>query len=82
MKNQSGRYLREVKRGNTITITESGKPIGQIILHQLELSDRIEHLLGAGLVEWNGKMLKGRKPPAKNRGDKHVSDLVSETRVR
>lgn len=32
LKNNLSRYLREVKSGQSITITERGKPIGQIVL--------------------------------------------------
>jgi prevent-host-death family protein len=73
-------YMKRVKSGQSIVVTEHGKPVGRILPVGMNLEDRIELLRKAGLIEWNGKKLRRIKPPAVNRGDKLVSDIVVELR--
>jgi prevent-host-death family protein len=73
-------YLRRVKAGQTIIVTERGKPIGQIVPIQPSLEGRLQAMVEAGLAEWNGQKLKARHPAARNRGVRQVSDLVIEDR--
>jgi prevent-host-death family protein len=73
-------YMRQVKKGQSIVITEHGKPVGRILPIEMSLEERVEMLRKAGLVEWSGKKLRRIKPPAVNRGDKLVSDIVVELR--
>jgi prevent-host-death family protein len=73
-------YMQQVKDGESIVITEHGKPVGRILPVPVSLEERIERLRKAGLVEWSGKKLRRIKPPAVNRGDKLVSDIVVEMR--
>jgi len=73
-------YMQQVKNGQSIVITEHGKPVGRILPVALSLEDRVEELRKAGLVEWSGKKLRDMKPPAKNIGDKLVSEIVVELR--
>jgi prevent-host-death family protein len=73
-------YMRRVKDGQSLVITEHGKPVGRILPVVMSLEDRVEVLRKAGLVEWSGIKLHRIKPPAVNRGDKLVSDIVVELR--
>jgi prevent-host-death family protein len=73
-------YMRRVKNGQSLLITEHGKPVGRILPVETSLQDRVEMLRKAGLIEWNGKKLQRIKPPAVNRSDKLVSDIVVEMR--
>lgn len=73
-------YMRQVKKGQSIVITEHGKPIGRILPVEMSLEERVEILRKAGLVAWNGKKLRDIKPSAVNRGDKLASDIVVELR--
>lgn len=73
-------YMQQVKNGQSIIITEHGKPVGRILPVATSFEDRIEELRKAGLVEWSGKKLLRIKPPAVNRSDKLVSDIVVELR--
>jgi prevent-host-death family protein len=73
-------YMRQVKNGQSIIITKPCKPVGRILPVEMSLDERLEALRKAGLVEWNGKKLRDIKPPAVNRGDKLVSDIVVELR--
>ena len=80
LKTQLSKYLREVKRGRSIIITERGKPIGQIIPRDTPTEDRITMMIQAGLVEWNGNKLMPIKPIVKNRSTQLISDLLVDMR--
>lgn len=80
LKNNLSKYLRLVKSGETILITERGKSIGRIIPEKPSLEERMQGLVAAGIVRWNGKKFSPGKPVAINRGPGLVSDIVSENR--
>jgi prevent-host-death family protein len=80
LKNHLSHYLRRVKAGGTVVITERGKPVGQIIPFQADLSGRLKKLAEAGVMEWNGQPVPSYKPKAANRSKRLLSDLVSEDR--
>ncbi len=80
LKAQLSKYLRQVKAGRTIVITEHGQPVGRIVPAEESLDDRLHAMVKAGLAQWNGKKLKPMKPVARTRGSRTVSDLVIEDR--
>lgn len=80
LRNHLSAYLRRVKAGETITITERGKPVGQIVPVQADLSSRLKKMAEAGVIEWNGQSLPPYQPKAVNRGKQLLSDLVGEQR--
>jgi prevent-host-death family protein len=80
LKNKLGEYLRRAKAGETIIITERGKPIVQMGPTHKTLEDRMRALAASGFLEYSGKKLKPHKPTIINRGPKLASDIVSEGR--
>jgi prevent-host-death family protein len=80
LKNRFSQYMRRVKAGETVIITERGKPVGQIVPMQNEPAGRLKKLAEAGIVEWDGKPIPPYRPKATNRGEGLLSDLVSEDR--
>jgi prevent-host-death family protein len=80
LKSKLSEYMRRVKGGETILVTERGKPIGQIIPVKLTIQEKLQTVVDAGLAEWNGKQVKPSKPVAINRSAKQISDLVMEDR--
>ncbi len=80
LKNRLSKYLREDKKGRSIVITERGKPIGQIIPKTSSIDDRIEMMINAGLLEWNGKKLEHYEPDVINRSSRLVSDILVDMR--
>ena len=80
LKENLSKYIAKVKSGQSIVITEHGKPVGRIIPEGQSLEERVEALRQAGVIAWDGRKLKRIKPPAVNRGDKLVSDIVIEMR--
>lgn len=80
LKNRLSEYLRRVKAGEMITVTERGKPIGQIVPVWPTLKARLEQLVQVGIVEWSGERLPPYQPKAANRSRKLLSELVAEER--
>jgi prevent-host-death family protein len=73
-------YMRQVKAGATLLITERGKPIGRIVPLSPSLEIRMQELAQAGLVAWSGRKLPPRAPVARTKGKRTVGDLLLEDR--
>lgn len=80
LKARLSEYLRKVKRGQTIVITDHGQPVGRILPVEQTLDEKLQALQEAGLLAWNGKTLPPLDSPVINRSGKLVSDLVVEMR--
>lgn len=73
-------YLRHVRAGGTVVITERGKPIGRIVPESPSIEAQLEALSQAGLIAWSGKKLLLAKPVARIQGIRTVADLLLEDR--
>jgi prevent-host-death family protein len=74
-------YVRKIKEGNTVVITERGIDVGRIIPVSGLLEERIQNLVRSGFADWNGKRLKPGKPVAKVKpGSKTLAEIVIEDR--
>ena len=73
-------YMQQVKAGATLVVTERGKPVGRIIPQSLSVETRVQELVQAGLVAWNGRKLAPLAPVAHTRGSRMVADLLLEDR--
>ena len=80
LKSKLSAYMRRVKAGETLVITERGKPIGRIVPISPSVTDQLESLVQAGLVNWNGQRLTRIEPVARVTGTRTVSDLLLEDR--
>lgn len=80
LKNKLSEYIRRVKKGQTITVTERGNVVAQLIPPQQTIEERIWAMVDAGLADWNGKKLKPHKPKIINKTGKLISDLILEDR--
>ncbi len=80
LKTNLSKYLRRVKAGEIIIVTEHGKEIGQIMPVARSLEQRMQALVESGFLEWNGKKLEAHEPIIVNRSGKLVSDLIIEDR--
>lgn len=77
LKSRLSEYLRQVKEGETVIITEHGRPIGRIIPEPESPGDRIQRLVDSGELLWNGDALAPFAPVGENNGDVLLSDIVS-----
>ena len=80
LKSKLSEYLRRVKKGETIVITERGKAVAQIMPASQSVEDRIWAMVDAGLADWNGKKPKPHKPKIINKTGRLMSDMVVEDR--
>jgi len=69
-------YLRRVKQGGTLVITQRGKPIARILPIRSSPEERTEELVQAGLLAWSGRRLASRHPVAVARGKETISDIL------
>ena len=80
LKARLSEYLRQVKQGRTIVITERGKPVGRLVPVGQSLEEKLETMRQAGQIEWSGKKLGPMKPVAKVKDGFSVADLLIEDR--
>ena len=73
-------YLREIKRGKTLVITERGQPVARLVPNAQPLAERVEALRRAGLLTWNGKKLALGKPLVSMRRQHDLTELISDGR--
>ncbi len=73
-------YLRRVKAGETLIITEHGKPIGRITPMASTAQERLELMRQTGRMAWNGQPLPTYSPTVHTRGEVTVADLLIEDR--
>jgi prevent-host-death family protein len=80
LKTRLSKYLRQVKAGRTILITERGQPVGRLVPAGETLQARLQALVDAGIADWNGKRLPPAKPVGKVKEGFSVADLLIEDR--
>jgi prevent-host-death family protein len=80
LKARLSNYLRQVKAGRTIIVTERGKAVGRLVPSSQSLEERLLAMVKSGRAEWNGKHLKPMKPVAKVRKGYSVAALLVEDR--
>ncbi len=80
LKAQLSAYLRQVKEGATVIVTERGKPIGRSVPISQPTQEQLQALSQAGLIAWNGQKLQPLAPVAQAKGDRTVADLLLEDR--
>ena len=78
LKTHLSKYIRQVKRGDTVIITDHQKPVGRIVPVEQTTEEKILALRDAGFLEWNGEKLSldPLTPVVKLRGDVLASDLL------
>lgn len=85
LKNRLSAYLRKVKAGETITITDRGMPIGRIVpvgdQDARKLEEKLQAMQDAGFAEWSGKKFSPSEPVARNKVGRMVADLLLEDRL-
>lgn len=80
LKRDLSAYMRRVKAGETITITERGAAVGRIVPISQPIEARLEALQKAGLIMWDGRKLPPLDPVALAEGEQTVADLLIEDR--
>ena len=80
LKSRLSHYLRLTRKGESVLITDRGVPIGRIVPIGQDLDQHLTAMREAGPAQWSGHKLRHRKPVAKLRGRKTVTQLLVEDR--
>jgi len=80
LKNSLSRYLKLVKNGKTIRVTDRGKPIAKLVPVDNPLPQGIIEMLDKKIASWNGEKPKGVVILHSISKGKNISDIVSEDR--
>jgi prevent-host-death family protein len=80
LKARLSEYLREVKSGRTVVVTEHGRPVARLVPEPVSVRDRMLALARAGEIVWSGQRFKPAGPAARVRGSRSLSDLIVEER--
>lgn len=80
LKNRLSRYLREVKRGRTVTVTERGEVVALVVPAEDDSEVRaMRDLAGKGVGSWKGGKPRGASRPVVVKG-KPISQIVLDDR--
>lgn len=80
IRNRLSRYLKRVRQGETIVITDRNIPVAKIIpIKEQELED-ILALQKAGLAAWHGGKPEGLINPPAVKDNRLVSDIIAKDR--
>jgi prevent-host-death family protein len=80
LKGRLSEYLRRVRAGETVIITEHGQPVGRIVPAAQPLAVRLAAMVEAGQAAWSGRRLEPIAPVAAAAGERSVADLLVEDR--
>ena len=76
-------HINELKQGDTLVITKRGKPVARVVpveLPEVPVDEKVQLLIAAGIVSWNGRRPSSEGPRASVRGSKTVAELMLEDR--
>ena len=79
LKNRLSEYLRKVKAGERVVITERGRAIAMISAAETAMDEDIEALVRERAARWAGGKPQGGRRPAKIKGPS-VAEAVIEDR--
>lgn len=73
-------YIRYVKTGESILITERGKPVVRLMPVDAPLREKLKEGVRSHMWAWNGKKWQPAAPKIKARGKVMVSELLLDDR--
>jgi prevent-host-death family protein len=76
LKSRLSEYLRRVKLGETILVTEHGHPLGRIVPAEMPLEEKMKGMISSGLAQWSGKKPEPVSAPAVVRSGKSVAEII------
>ena len=81
LKSHLSGYIKMVKDGRSVVITEHGRPVGRIVPVDESEKDRIQSLTSSGFASWSGQKLRvGHATVKLRQGKKSLSQIVVENR--
>lgn len=80
LKNRLSHYVRKVREGAVVEVTERGRPVAYLVPSRQEaIRKELEPLIKAGLVSWSGGKPVGLANPVRVTG-KPLSEMILEDR--
>ncbi|MDO8532830.1 MAG: type II toxin-antitoxin system Phd/YefM family antitoxin [Dehalococcoidia bacterium] len=80
LRGKLGHYMRRVRKGERVTVTEHGKDVAVIVPpEQTDEEKALWNMVKEGKAQWSGGKPQGMKKPVKVRG-KPASQIVLEER--
>jgi len=74
-------HLARVKGGETIVVTERGRPVARLVpMERPGVPPDLAALIAAGRVTWSGQRLPSMTPLPIMPGNKTIAEMVSEDR--
>ena len=80
LKSRLSQYVREVKAGATIVVTERGSPVARLVPEADSPQERLQALKASGAILWSGRRLGGAEPEVRARDGVEVADILVEDR--
>ena len=80
-KTRLGAYLRQVREGRTLTITDRGRPVAEVMPAQrtdLSIEASLIRLRALGVVTGEGRPLPPLANPIKGRGSRATEAIVAD----
>ncbi len=78
LKASLSRYLRRVRAGETIVVTDRGRPVARIV--PAGIPEHVARLMAEGRVTWSGKPFVPPEKVFKLKPGPPISDYISEDR--
>ena len=78
LKNQLSRYLRKVRQGETVVVTDRGDVVARLI--PAGIPDHIAKLMAEGTVMWSAKRFRPPEKLIRPKPGPLASDYISEDR--
>ncbi|MBI4588219.1 MAG: type II toxin-antitoxin system prevent-host-death family antitoxin [Candidatus Rokubacteria bacterium] len=81
LKNRLSQYLKRVRAGERLVVTERGKPVAIITPPSVTRADRrIEAMLREGIVRWEGGKPHGARRPPRIKGPSVARAVIEDRR--
>lgn len=81
VKDHLSEYLRRVRQGERVVITDRGRPVAQIVaVTQHEAHETAWNLVDRGLAEWSGGKPKGAANPPRLPGRRAERTVLDDRR--
>ncbi|MCY4659944.1 MAG: type II toxin-antitoxin system prevent-host-death family antitoxin [Acidobacteria bacterium] len=80
LKSRLSRYLRDIKAGATVVVTERGSPVARLVPEAVSPEKRLQALRDSGAIVWSGRRLGTAEPEARALEGVDVADILVEDR--
>ena len=80
LKAHLSKYLRQVKEGRSLIVTEHGKAVGRLAPALQSLDEKLLAMVRSGRADWNGRRLEPAKAAARAKKGHSVAVLLLENR--